>query len=517
MGQLENHGHLSIRDAVLVHIPMEVTADLGIAMRRTRQKRIKKLRTLYPSHFAETNSESKDAPDDNDNENSKNNLITLKDPESNIKTIDGIKRNKSLEENETKDKERKDADIPRREQFASVLDYLEAKYVRGVMLDDIDEKMRRKKLLKKQKRRDRKKKKKSELMNEQNKPKEKRIKSKNNENSTQSVISEDGSTSSVNFSAMSKKSDDSNISLTSETGSNIESDSGSEDGQGSCYSDDSGFLDDSLLRTSVAEQYMASSSYGTTRVEAESKRFKSYSRASQDSDTDMSFIDDGFFVNVGDLEMADGYDDTDAADIDFEVLLNSHTSNNKKKSKNKKRDREKSSHNSRDDDVKDNKMQNITHTKEKKKIKVIPTTSDSVSSDTMKSILNKKRKLISSSSPRSPSLSISKKKLKKKTNDKKPEIQIKGKFFNKKNVDTNSDVIEKERKSIELPPEVQLIRDKCEELKKEMKKLYQKVVREIKKMPPENLPRKKRRKKEMIKVSITIPQNKKAGDEIQFA
>lgn len=44
-------GRVVIKDTVIVEIPMDVTADLGIAMRRCREKRLKKLRKRHPSLF----------------------------------------------------------------------------------------------------------------------------------------------------------------------------------------------------------------------------------------------------------------------------------------------------------------------------------------------------------------------------------------------------------------------------------------------------------------------------------
>lgn len=150
--------------------------------------------------------------------------------------------------------------MPKREQYGSVVDYLEAKYVKGVMLADLDEKLQRKKKRKCQK---------AKLL----------LKTKTN-------TTNDGTTSEA----------DNDIGMDIDDVHDESSSSSSSDDSDnrSCYSEDSGFVDDSLLRTAVAEQVMASSSYGATKIEAENKNGKN------DND-DNSSDDDGFFVNVGHL------------------------------------------------------------------------------------------------------------------------------------------------------------------------------------------------------------------------
>jgi hypothetical protein len=115
-------------------------------------------------------------------------------------------------------------------------------------------------------------------------------------------------------------------------------DDDSSDGPGSIYSEWS-MMDDALLRTEVAEQVKASSTYGTTKIEAQARlakieRMKVKQQQQQNKDdtgsnkdmTDVSDIDedqdddDAFFVNVGNLEMDEGYEDADVAEIDYEEL-----------------------------------------------------------------------------------------------------------------------------------------------------------------------------------------------------
>mmetsp|Transcript_20513 Transcript_20513/g.30831 ORF Transcript_20513/g.30831 Transcript_20513/m.30831 type:complete len:504 (+) Transcript_20513:113-1624(+) len=110
----QNRKHLKLfQDAIVVNIPMEgLTADLGIAVRRTREKRIKLLYEEFPS-LKEDPEEEKDELDSEDDEENKG---KKKDTE------DTKKANNPL--------------VPQRKQYGNVLDYLEAKYVRGVMLED---------------------------------------------------------------------------------------------------------------------------------------------------------------------------------------------------------------------------------------------------------------------------------------------------------------------------------------------------------------------------------------------
>ena len=106
------------QDSIVVEIPLDgVTADLGVVMKRTRAKRIESIYQNFPSlkkEVAPTVSADNEAKDeDEDHEQDENDKKPLH-----------------------KKKKQKDETIPQREQYGSVLDYLEAKYVRGVMLGD---------------------------------------------------------------------------------------------------------------------------------------------------------------------------------------------------------------------------------------------------------------------------------------------------------------------------------------------------------------------------------------------
>ena len=81
---------------------------------------------------------------------------------------------------------------------------------------------------------------------------------------------------------------------------------------GSCYSEDSGdFLDDTDLRTDVAHQIFASSAFGTTKIEADAVKARG-----EDEDS-LCADDHAFFVNVGDLEMEDGWNEEIEEDQDW--------------------------------------------------------------------------------------------------------------------------------------------------------------------------------------------------------
>lgn len=112
--------HKIFQDAISVVIPLNVTADLKIAIQRTRAKRIMSIYKRFPSlkkNEKKTQEEKKDDPmlEEDDEEN--------KEKGSKAQT----KKQKKLEH------------VPQPSQYGSVLDYLEAKYVKGVMLGDEDE------------------------------------------------------------------------------------------------------------------------------------------------------------------------------------------------------------------------------------------------------------------------------------------------------------------------------------------------------------------------------------------
>jgi hypothetical protein len=197
------------RDSVTVHIPITVTVDMGVVMRHVRSKRVSQLRSLLAPTEADT--AETDAKDEED--------------------VDMDTSGRS----ECKERPKPET-VPRREQYSSMLDYLEAKYVKGVMLE---------------------------------------------ENNGDHVLKSKG-----------------------ERGIVIMSDS---EESGSCYSEESGnFIDDSDLKTDIIQQVFASSTFVKTKLEAQGKRA---TKADETRTDGIIEDDDAYFVNIGNLEMEDGWDD----------------------------------------------------------------------------------------------------------------------------------------------------------------------------------------------------------------
>mmetsp|Transcript_4497 Transcript_4497/g.6798 ORF Transcript_4497/g.6798 Transcript_4497/m.6798 type:complete len:797 (-) Transcript_4497:129-2519(-) len=565
-----------IKDTILVYIPMNVSADLGIAMRRTRAKRLAKFRKLYPELQKRKSSEIESEAEDDEEK------VTGKDGKEQEEQDEMTPKKKRPKiENDTKkddimlnwDQEDEDGiRIPKRDQYGSVLDYLEAKYVRGVMIPDFDEEHKKKK----------KKKKKS---------------------------SDDDDDDDDN--------DDNESSASSELSG----------GPGSCYSDESGeFIDDSLLRAEVAEQVVASSAYGgKTKIEQRMKeklKKKKNKKQKKDSgdeeneedhsqkeiiseddeddyDLDDEYDDndnDGFFVNIGDLEMEDGYEDLDV-DIDYDELTkpssakktgggvgggagdlkqkkkkkkkgsgdtNTNESKKKQTSPTKKIVKKKKKKTAGDVDEKTGDGETNTSTTKKKKsgdstvsggkrkhpsssTAATPPTSNKKKSklkQSPKSLPKKTKKLASSSastSSSSKSGSVTKPKKKKKKliktdssdnessdNDDDDDDSDNEEKETKKKIEDSSSSSSSSDNDNELKSvpsaKVKNAKTKTDQFKKLMKKLYKVAVEEIKKMTEENIPLKPnaggngktKKGKKMIKVSLIIPPNREPGDDITF-
>ncbi|KAL3766210.1 hypothetical protein ACHAW5_002556 [Stephanodiscus triporus] len=222
-----------------------------------------------------------------------------------------------------------DASPLNKRRYGSVIDYLEAKYVRGVMIDEYDEE-------EKKKRRRRKKKAAAAAAARESRKK------KRKEASGDGDGDGDG--------------DDDEEEEEEEEGEEESVDS--EPSGVSVYSSDDGFIDDTLLHEEVAGQVLASNAYGMTQIEEEARTRKKRreeerrggggTNANDDDDEyeyeekksegvgggslagdrpkdvdvnvddyidldhdndggEDSDFDDGFFVNFGDLEMAAGW------------------------------------------------------------------------------------------------------------------------------------------------------------------------------------------------------------------
>jgi len=306
---------------------------------------------------------------------------------------------------------------PKRNQYGSVVDYLEAKYVRGVMIADYDDKEQAK------------------------------IQSKQEEE--EEVDSE---------------------------------------GDNSCYDDEDGFIDDSLMVEDVAGQVMASSTYGLTQIEEEARRRKEERKKESGIDGDMeqpnleglgitdeklddtqldedmeSGFDDGFFVNLGDLEMAEGWSGDN-------VVI----SPTKKK-------------------------------RTKKRVKAAAAAKDDKP-------VKKKKKISLPSSP----------KKKKKADDTKQKTDSKttSPKKGKKTTPSSGKSEEKQPKKkdqvVKQPKKVSPEKERANQLRKLMKRKYNACVKMIKDLSTDQLPLKQRNKK-TVKLSVSIPADKNIGDEITFA
>jgi len=366
----------------------------------------------------------------------------------------------------------------------SMIDYLEAKYVRGVMIDDIDERERAKER------------------------KKKRKKKKQKQQQQQSTNGENGK---------------------DEDGEDLDDDDDEDDdseGKASCYDSEDGWIDDSLLHQEVASQVIASSAYGMTQIEEEakmrrkedsSKRSKIYNNGAAGDDGDKSDdessvdeagaesdFEDGFFVNIGDLEMAEGWNGEN------DMII----SPVKKKRPRKKRAKKPAATTDKKDDSKIVKKKTVKSKKEVGTKQKLAKAAEKKTKDKTAAKKSNKKKADESTTP--------KKKKKKESTDK-------GKAAKKS---SSSDVVTatvvavaadssdqddtKSKSSLSpKPKKVSPEKEKAMQLKKLYKRRYTSCVKQIKEMTATELPR-KARNKSTVKVSVNIPADKEIGDEIVF-
>ena len=363
----------------------------------------------------------------------------------------------------------------------SMIDYLEAKYVRGVMIDDIDERERAK---------ERKKKKKKKKQKQQQ----------------QSTNGENGK-------------DEDGEDLDDDDDEDVDS-----EGKASCYDSEDGWIDDSLLHQEVASQVIASSAYGMTQIEEEAKMRRKEDNSKRkiddnngaavdgDKTDDESSVDeagaesdfeDGFFVNIGDLEMAEGWNGEN--DLIISPV--------KKKRPRKKRAKKPAATTDKKDDGKIVKKKTV---KSKKEVGTKQKLAKAAEKKTNKTAAKKsnKKKADESTTP--------KKKKKKESTDK-----GKAKKSSPSDVVTatvvavaadSSDQDDTKSKS-SLSPKPKKVsspeKEKAMQLKKLYKRRYTSCVKQIKEMTATELPR-KARNKSTVKVSVNIPADKEIGDEITF-
>jgi len=120
------------RDSVRVEIPLSITADVKIVLNRTRTKRIAKLRKLIGAAATSTNGQAAEHLRKVENGNKE-----IGDSGSGNKSTVPATTKGSVNGDNTKKKNKKSKSTTvRRSEFASTIEYLEAKYVQGVMFDN---------------------------------------------------------------------------------------------------------------------------------------------------------------------------------------------------------------------------------------------------------------------------------------------------------------------------------------------------------------------------------------------
>jgi hypothetical protein len=119
------------QDSVTVHIPLGVTGtmpDMSVALQRIRAKRVAAIYQHFPSLLVQPvavgAAEHKSKSSDNENDN------------DDMDVHDKTKGELTVDKEEKKKKLLKLKHVPQPHEYASVLDYLEAKYVQGVVIDD---------------------------------------------------------------------------------------------------------------------------------------------------------------------------------------------------------------------------------------------------------------------------------------------------------------------------------------------------------------------------------------------
>lgn len=111
------------QDAIVVNIPLDVTADLGVAIKRTRAKRIQALYDHFPSLKKETVRQPN---------NTNDTVVVQHDDDDEDEDEDEEEEQQQQQQLPRTSKQKPNLHQPIREQYASVLDYLEAKYVMGI-------------------------------------------------------------------------------------------------------------------------------------------------------------------------------------------------------------------------------------------------------------------------------------------------------------------------------------------------------------------------------------------------
>jgi hypothetical protein len=434
------------KDSILIHVPLHVTADLGVAMRRTRRKRVRRIQRWVKSVTEEREEEGKNVVGET---TLNGNSMDKTGSDESASDDDGGKKERRSSSLDIDDDE-SNVGPPRREQYGSVLDYLEAKYVRGVVISDYNadgERVKRKK---------------SET-------------SGNEEGEPDEVYDSD------------------------------------QDDNRSCYGDDD-FIDDSLLQEDVVDQVFASDSYGKTKIEDEARKRKRVEREASrvddalkndlgegEHDEDLSAegvdsdFEDGFFVNLGDLEMAEGWKG------DNDVVI----SHKRKPGRPKKSESDEES--SKPTPKKRKKDEDVVSPKKKKKLKLpkddVSSNVDLEQSDGESKSKSSEKKTITVKKKKKSISSTSTENGKKKQPATKQAASIAKATTPKK--------IPKPKEEPQTPKSI------ADQLAKLVKRRYNICVKMINELTPKQLPRKPK-SKTTAKISVSIPADKTIGDYIMF-
>ena len=117
------------QDCISVEIPLDFTADLRVAWRHTRKKRISALLESFPSLVQTSGGDNTDAAGASD---------SLEDSgkEDSGENVGDDPAGGSDKGEMSVDTEKGPTNAPNRKSYSNMLDYLEAKYAKGVMVDD---------------------------------------------------------------------------------------------------------------------------------------------------------------------------------------------------------------------------------------------------------------------------------------------------------------------------------------------------------------------------------------------
>ncbi len=462
-----------VKDTVTVLIPLHVTADLGVAMRCTRAKRTRKLRELYPELADAAAGHSKRGKDAKQAE------------------VEGDDSGDDDDEEEEGDKAKGKADgggddsssrgdlspTPsaaggmRREDYGSVLDYLEAKYVRGVQIGGLE--------------------------------------------------------------AL----DDGDGGGKDKTGKNKAAEADDYSGEGSVYSDecsDDGFLDDSMLRHEVVEQVMATGKYGgRTRVEEEARKGRRGGSAGSggggssvdgdagDANCGEEFNDDAFFVNVGDIELAEGEDPEDLhKPIDWNAIAKESGKGKAKKGRKRKKKADAAAGADTGKKPKKGGKDKGKENGSAKPAKKKKTSKDGTDDATTASGTSKKSTASKASSKKKKDGDADKKKTDKKVKSPKkkavsPLPTVASTAASSAGGVESSDDDDDDASSSELSPHAIHLANEVAKHKAASDKLHRACIREVKKCTEDDLPRKQPPQK-MAKASIPVPADKGPGDSVMF-